>query len=258
MIQCEHLTVVRRGRVLLDDIYLSVAAGELLALVGPNGAGKSTLLRTLCGEMTPSRGSVSLEGRGLHTLPGAVRAQRVHVMPQDPDASASLTARQVVGLGLALSWGHASSAAVRWALDAAGVGRLADAPLGRLSGGERQRVHLARVVAQSRVNDARQVVLLDEPCSAQDPGHLGLVLRVLDDLRRRHAVVVVLHDLYAVSAFATRVALLEGGRLDRVGPPDQVLHCDVLSRVYGTPFHSLSHPQLARPVVVPDVLLEAP
>ncbi len=256
MIACDDVHLTVHGRPLLAEVSLRVAPGRTLALVGPNGAGKSTLLSVLCGDRSPDLGHVELGDAPLRATPAHDRARRMTVLPQHPTAAPSLTPAEVVGLGLQLCWGQADPAIVDGALRRLGVSALAHTPMGRLSGGERQRVHLARVVAQADASAGAQAILLDEPTSAQDPGHLHVVLCAIRHLRKRHAVIAVLHDLHAASAVATHLCLMAGGRVVRTGTPDEVLHPDLLAQVYRTPFHTLSHPDLRRPLVLPNLSLE--
>jgi len=256
MISCDSVRVLRNDRRLLDKVSLNVSPGEVMALIGPNGAGKSTLLKTLSYDIRPDRGSVRVNRCKLRCLSHRDRAKQIAVLPQAPDASRLLRARDVVSLGVQLTWGKVREDAVYEALDDVGALRLAERPMGFLSGGERQRVHLARVMAQARRNPNAQVVLLDEPCSAQDPGHLGIVLQAIRTLGERHAVVVVMHDLHAASAIASKVCLLSQGKVARSGTPADVFQADLLSRMYGAPFQAIHSPDKSLPVVLPKLHTE--
>jgi ABC-type hemin transport system ATPase subunit len=229
----EAVEVSLRRRGGLEGVSVSVAAGEVVAVVGPNGAGKSTLLVVLAGDLTPTAGEVRLDGRGLGAWTRSERARRVVVLPQAPVAAADLTADEVIGVALE-AVGRPSAAAASTALARVGLAGWERRRAGTLSGGELQRLHLARVLAQCQ---APSVVLLDEPLSAQDPGHVGVVLAALRGLAAAgHAVLVVLHDLSAAAVVADRVLMLAGGRRAAVGSPEEVLAPAPLERVFGVPF----------------------
>jgi iron complex transport system ATP-binding protein len=236
---------VRAGRaVLVDDVSLDVAGGELLALVGPNGAGKTTLLGALAGDRCVAAGMVSLAGRAAHALPARALARTRAVLPQRSILAASFTALEVVMLGFVDPIGDeaARRAEARRLLGEVELGGFADRLYPTLSGGEQQRVHLARVLAQ--LGDAGgRALFLDEPTAALDPRHQHLVLgRARRAAAAGHAVVAVLHDLSLAARWADRIALLDRGRLAGCGRPEEVLRPDLLRAVFSVAFDLVPHP----------------
>ena len=249
MISAADVGVDLEGRTILEGVSIDVVPGELLVLVGPNGAGKSTLLGVLSGERRPSRGSVTLDGRELGSIRHAELARLRSVLTQENTVSFPFLVSEVVAMGRS-PWartveGRDDIAAVAEAMDAADIAHLAARRYTSLSGGEKARVSLARVLAQRT-----PVVFLDEPTASLDLRHQEDVMRVgrraADEGR---AVVVVLHDLSLASAYADRLALVSGGRLEALGTPGAVLTEERVERVYGLPV-SL-HEVAGRPVVVP-------
>lgn len=237
------------GRTILDDVSIDVLPGELLVLVGPNGAGKSTLLGVLSGERRPSRGTVTLEGRELRGIRHAELARMRSVLTQENSVSFPFLVSEVVAMGRS-PWartieGRDDITAVAGAMAAADITHLAGRRYTQLSGGEKARVSLARVLAQGT-----PVMFLDEPTASLDLRHQEDVMRVgrrMADAGR--AVVVVLHDLSLASAYADRLALVAGGRLEALGTPTEVLTEERVERVYGLPVEL--HHVAGRPVVVP-------
>lgn len=232
---------VRRGAVeILDDVSLRVAPGEVLALLGPNGAGKSTLLKLFAGEDVPSAGEVRLNGRRLHEWSAAELARRRAVLPQESPLSFPFRVRDVVLLGRMPFLDGRETAADHErsdeALRRAGVAHLSDRIYTQLSGGERQRVHLARVLAQLDENREGQAryLLLDEPTASLDLLHQHEVLGTVRALAREGVgVLVVLHDLNLAARYADRLALLKQGRLQALGPPDEILNPANIHEVFG-------------------------
>ncbi|MEJ7596973.1 MAG: heme ABC transporter ATP-binding protein [Kofleriaceae bacterium] len=228
---------VHAGRaVLLDEVDLAIAAGELVSIVGPNGAGKSTLLGALAGDRRPTRGAVVLHGRDLTTLSVAELARSRAVLPQRSQLALAFTAIEVVQL----AGPTIDRALARRCLADVALEPFADRVYPSLSGGEQQRVQLARVLAQLAASP-RAALLLDEPTSALDPRHQRIVL----GLARRaaaagHAVVVVVHDLTLAARWCDRVVLLAGGRLVADGPPGAVFTAPALAAAYETPFELLT------------------
>lgn len=251
LVSVSALSVELGGRAVLGDVDLEVRAGELLALVGPNGAGKSTLLGALAGDLAPATGAVVLDGRPTASWTHVETARRRSVLPQQVAVSFPFRVIDVVRMGRA-PWlgtdGEADDdAEVELALRRADVLHLAGRRVPTLSGGERARVALARVLAQRA-----QLMLLDEPTAALDVHHQELVFEVARErVDAGDGVVVVVHDLGLAAAHADRVALVAGGRLLAVGPPDEVMSPGALSAVYHHEIEVLAHPETGELLVLP-------
>lgn len=236
-----------RSRAAVEGVDLTLEPGTLTALVGPNGSGKSTLLRLLGGLMRPQAGQVRLElprgdrdGAQDGALDPAATADRTRLarqlgfLPARPEVAADYTALEAVllgrhpfGRGLLLERPE-DLAAAEAALERAGAGTFRDRPCEELSSGERQRVLLARVLCQGA-----GTVLLDEPTSAQDPAHaldlFGLFAALASEGR---TVIVATHDLNLAARFAQRLVALKAGRVERQGPPAEVLDPALLRLVF--------------------------
>ena len=219
-----HLAVaglsVRYGDALaLDGLDLSIGRGELFVLLGGSGSGKTTLLRTLAGFLTPAAGSVTLDGRDITRLPPYRRP--VNTMFQSYALFPHMTVAANIGFGLrrqGLPRGDVDRrvAELLALVRLEGYGnRRPDA----LSGGQRQRVALARSLAPRP-----QLLLLDEPLSALDRGlreaTQGELVRVQKQLGT--TFVLVTHDQEEALTMATRIGLLEGGRLAQIGTPREI------------------------------------
>lgn len=223
-------------RAVIDDVSLTVAAGEAVGILGPNGSGKSTLLRLLSGVLTPSAGRVELRGRPLAAHTRAELARSLAVVPQETVIEFPFSVTEVVLMGRAphvggFAFENAHDVAVaRAAMTRTGVLDLADRSILELSGGERQRVILARALAQEA-----PVLLLDEPAAFLDIRHEVEIYDLLHDLQGEGATVVtVLHDLNLAALYCDRVILLDGGRIAAAGAPAEVITYANITRVYGT------------------------
>jgi iron complex transport system ATP-binding protein len=219
----------------VDGVDLEVRSGELIAIIGPNGAGKSTLLSLFAGMLEPAEGRVLLGGRPLGECAPRERARQVAIVPQFLDRLPEVLVRDFVlggryshlgAFGRPREHDREAVAAALEACDASGLG---DRLLTRISGGQRQRVLIARALAQEA-----PVLLVDEPTSSLDPEHQ---LAVFDLLARQtcegRAVLVVTHDLNLASQFATRMLLVQDGRIAAEGDAEAVLCREVLTGVYG-------------------------
>ena len=231
----ERLSVALEGMLVVDELSLSVEAGEWAGLIGPNGAGKTTVLRAIAG-LVPYQGSVSLWGEELAGLPRRDVARRVAVVPQNPVIPLGMTVLEYVLLGRTphVSYtgntGDLDLAAARLALERLEIASLDRRLLGSLSGGERQRAVLARAVTQGP-----RLVLLDEPTSALDVGAQQQVLELVSTLREEDGLTVVsaMHDLTLAGQYADRLTLIDGGRVVVSGAPADVLTQELVARHYG-------------------------
>ncbi|WP_454175457.1 ABC transporter ATP-binding protein [Gordonia sputi] len=205
VINISHVTQAFRSGstdlAVLDDISISVDAGEFLVLVGPSGSGKSTLIRLLAGLDHPLFGTVDVDGQRV-TAPDPSRA----LVFQDPTLLPWRTVRGNVALGpQARGLGREADEQIDAAIDLVGLTDFADAWPAQLSGGMAQRAALARAL----VNDP-SVLLLDEPLGRLD----ALTRRVLQGelLRlwheRRFTAVLITHDVPEALILADRVAIL--------------------------------------------------
>lgn len=238
VLAARDLHVSRQGRCVVQDIHLAAHPGRVLALVGPNGAGKSSLLAALAGWLAPSRGEVSLDGLSLAAWPTMDLARRRAMLSQKVQLDFAFRVEEVVLLGRAPHGRRSVQAqdvrVVEQALQLAQAAHLRGRNYLQLSGGEQQRVQLARVLAQVWERDQGPAwLLLDEPEAGLDIAHQHDMLRQLRALSRRgYGVIVVLHDLNLAARYADDTALLQQGRLLRIGTPDHVLEPQLLSKVY--------------------------
>lgn len=276
MLQAHGIAVQRGERQILSDIDLSLPAGQVIGVLGANGAGKSTLLAALAGELSPSAGRITLNGRPLSAWPAAELASCRAVLPQSPSLQFDLPVATVIGMG---AYPHArytrtgaprtdsrdtAQAAIaedqrilQRVLALADVQDLYGRRYRLLSGGEQQRVHLARVLYQLLLarqgHNEYRVLMLDEPTASLDPRHQLHLLSAVHTLAHEEnvAALVIVHDLNLAAGCCDRLLLLGQGRVAACGTPAQVLAPDTLRQVYGVEATVLPHPnQPGRPLVV--------
>lgn len=227
--------VTRGSRQLLAGAQLCVQPGELVLLAGRNGAGKSTLLRCMLGALRPQQGSVTLDGKGLRSMPDHERAQRIAYVSQENDHPFEFTGREFVSLGRYphlprhRELGPVDRAAVESALAFVGATAFADRSLSTLSGGEQRRIAVARALATQA-----PLLLLDEPTTNLDLEHALALLEQLKALRDRgHGILLTSHDLNLVAPHCNRVALLHHGRIVADDTPERALAAANLREVFG-------------------------
>ena len=168
-------------------VELRVKAHTFAAILGGSGAGKSTLLSIIAGFEELSNGRLLLGGADMHNVPPASRP--VSMIFQDHNTFAHLSVWDNVALGISpsLKLNTEQKAQVDAALVRVGLSQFAQRKPGNISGGERQRVALARVLVRKR-----KILLLDEPFAALDPGLRHDMLDLVSDLRREHALTVLM------------------------------------------------------------------
>lgn len=205
--------------VALEDIDLSIPTGELTALLGPSGGGKSTLLRIIAGLERSDEGEVEIEGVDATHLPAQKR--NVGFVFQHYAAFRHLTVADNVAFGLSIRKRPKAEikAKVAELLDLVHLGQFAQRLPAQLSGGQRQRMALARALAIEP-----KVLLLDEPFGALD----AKVRKELREwLRRLHddvhvTTVFVTHDQEEALEVADRIVVINNGRIEQIGTPDQL------------------------------------
>ena len=205
------------SKVLLDDVSLEVAAGEMVALCGPNGAGKSTLLKVISGELSAGQGKVSLLSRELGSWDSSELARARAKLSQETQLTFAFRVREVVEMGRFPHDNPSNNeAVVQRCMERVGIADLSERYYTSLSGGEKQRVHLARVMAQLHGEDTEpRLLLLDEPTSALDLLHQEVALKLAHTLCKEQgfAVLVVLHDLNLAAAWSDRIVLMKEAKL---------------------------------------------
>ncbi|HMN81622.1 MAG TPA: ATP-binding cassette domain-containing protein [Burkholderiaceae bacterium] len=216
-------------RTIVADVDLSVARGECVGVVGESGSGKSTLARAMVRLYEPAAGVVRFEGIDITHRPAAeLRRVRERLQIVFQDSQSALNPRLSIGSQLAeplLAYGRVRRAAdardrVMALLETVGLGpQHAKRYPHQLSGGQRQRIGIARAMALSPA-----AIVADEIVSGLDVSVQAHVLDLLDGLRRRErlSVVLISHDLSVVRTVCDRVAVMREGRIVECGPTAEV------------------------------------
>ena len=239
-LSCRGLRKAFGGLLVIDDLDLSVATGEIHALIGPNGAGKTTTLAQLSGELRSDAGTVLLDGADITHLS---LPQRVHAgvarSYQISSVFRDFTARENVELALQAMDRHsfrflrpaaANTARVERAgelLDLVGLGAGADASAQRLSHGQTRQLEIAMAMASNP-----KVLLLDEPMAGMAPDEAGRLAELVRRLAAATAVLLVEHDMDIVFSAADRISVLHQGSLIASGRPDQIRADPDVRRLY--------------------------
>ena len=238
---------------ILRDISLSLHPGEYLSIIGPNGAGKSSLIKCLAGLYTHWSGKLHLCGRPFADYSSRERARRVSYVPQAEGRSAPLSVQDFVAMGryphlsAFSSLSSADYAAIRSALQQAGLESLRERRLETLSGGERQMAFIAAALAQEA-----QILLLDEPSTFLDYYHQSQVARLLRSASRDGATLLAVHhDINTAVAASHRIVALKKGAIVFNGTPEEIVQPGVLESLYEISFRRIPAPPSPLPLIIP-------
>jgi putative spermidine/putrescine transport system ATP-binding protein len=218
-VRLEDLRRAYGGVTALDGLSLTLAPGELVALLGPSGCGKTTALRLVAGLEGANSGRVVIDDEDVTRL--GANKRDIGMVFQAYSLFPHMTAQQNVAFGLFLRHVRDAEAKRRAGemLELVGLSPFADRFAHQLSGGQQQRVALARALAIQP-----KVLLLDEPLSALDA---KVRARLRDEIRRIQleigtTTLFVTHDQEEALAIADRVGVMQSGRLEQLGPPTLV------------------------------------
>jgi iron complex transport system ATP-binding protein len=233
--------LVRDGQLLLDQVSVTIRAGEHWALLGPNGAGKSLLLQIMATYNYPTRGQADVLGHRLGRVNVFSLRQHIGHVSTHHRVDPQRTVRDVVHTGVTgtiqlVQRRETSAAELRRAAavtELMGLAGRADAPWQVLSQGERSRALIARALMADP-----QLLLLDEPAAGLDVAGREQLLASVDELRLQHqglATVFVTHHLEELPASTTHALLLRDGKVLAAGTVGDVLTSELASACFGHP-----------------------
>ncbi len=241
-IEVKNLSVSFEGNTALENIHLTVDQEDYLGIIGPNGGGKSTLLRSLLGLITPDSGTINILGH-----PVQENHQQVGYVPQHAlfDRYFPIRVGEMVVMGrLGKRKGRCYSRQDRriaeQALQRVGMEHLRERQIGELSGGERQRVLVARALVTEP-----SILLLDEPTASVDPGFQVTFYELLAELNESMTIVLVSHDISAVSRYVKKLACLNrrlycsDDKEITAAMVEEMYHCPVDLIAHGVPHRVL-------------------
>lgn len=248
-----NATLGYHGKTISTNLTVEIPDGSFTAIIGANACGKSTLLRGLSRLLTPSSGTILLDGKDIAATPTKDVARTIGLLPQTSIAPDGITVADLISHGryphqsLLRQWGTEDEEAVAEAMHLTETAALAGSYVDELSGGQRQRAWIAMALAQRT-----PILLLDEPTTYLDIAHQIDVLELCQDLNRGgRTLVAVLHDLNHASRYATHLIAMKDGAVVAEGPPSTVVTTELVRTVFGLESSILTDPYSGTPLVVP-------
>ncbi|MGA3120841.1 MAG: urea ABC transporter ATP-binding protein UrtD [Polyangiaceae bacterium] len=228
LLEVDKVTVRFDGFRALDELTLSLEAGELRCIVGPNGAGKTTLMDVITGKTRPTSGSVRFDGRDLtrlseHTIVGlgiGRKFQRPTVFPNHTvfeNLELTTHGSKRVARTLFARLSTEERLAIERTLELTGLTEHRDRVAGLLSHGQKQWLEIGMLLVQQP-----QLLLVDEPVAGMTQQEIERTEEILASLAGKHTVVVVEHDMDFVRSIATTVTVLHEGRVLAQGSMQEV------------------------------------
>ena len=230
-LRAEGLTKSYVGRRVVNDVTISVQAGEVVGLLGPNGAGKTTSFYMIVGLTKPEAGRVTLNGEDVTKLPMYQRARRgIGYLPQEASVFRKLTVEQnILAILETLDLTAAERAdRLRQLLDELGIAKVAKSKAQALSGGERRRLEITRALVISPA-----FMLLDEPFAGIDPIAVVDIQGIVSQLKRRGiGVLITDHNVRETLGICDRAYIVNEGTVLEEGTPMQIADSPRARQIY--------------------------
>ena len=230
-LRIEKLRKSYRKRVVIRDVSMQLARGEIVALLGPNGSGKTTSFYAIAGLVFAEGGTVSIDGQNVTSLPMYRRARLgIGYLPQEMSIFRGLSVEDNIRavLDIAVNQEHRRRERLEELLSDFSIEHLRRAPALALSGGERRRVEIARCLAADP-----KYLLLDEPFAGVDPISVGDIRNLVTDLKKRGlGVLITDHNVRETLEIVDRAYILHDGHVLMSGTPEQVVENENVRQVY--------------------------
>ena len=232
----EQMSVGYQGKPLIQDIEIGIHKGEIVTLIGPNGSGKSTILKSIAKQLKLIQGVVCLDKKELNHMSGLELSQKMAVVFTEKMKTELMTCEDVVATGRYPYTGHfgilsnEDRDAVREAMELVHVSEIRHQDFTKVSDGQKQRVMLARAICQEP-----EIIILDEPTSFLDVKYKLEFLSVLQELRMKKSLTVIMsiHELELAERVSDRILCINGAYVDRFGKPEEVFQAGYMKSLFG-------------------------
>ncbi len=235
-VQAKRMSVGYHGKSVLEHVEIALKKGEILTIIGPNGAGKSTILKSIARQLKLLAGTVYIGKEELHSMDGEELAKKLAVMFTERLHTELMTCEEVVATGRYPYTGRFGILSeedwriVAEAMELVQVDGLANRDFREISDGQRQRVMLARAICQEP-----EVLLLDEPTSFLDVKYKLEFLSVLQKLKKKKKLTVILslHELELAQCVSDKILCVSSRGAERVGTPEEIFAQGYIRELFG-------------------------
>lgn len=253
IISLDSVTFSYNHQPVLKDLNLSLVSGQFIGIIGPNGSGKTTLLKLISGILSPQQGTIKLLNQDIGKMSRKKIAQVVSMVPQESYIAYNYKVKEVVFMGripFISQWKGETARDYQISKDAMEKTDsliYAEKGIRQISGGEMQRVSIARALAQSP-----RILMLDEFTSHLDLNYKYEIIRILRQLLKKEimCIISVFHDLNLASYCSDNLILLNKGRIEKTGSPQEVINNHNIKKVFQTETHIIQHPEFSIPQVI--------
>lgn len=231
LIKVDNVSVNYNSNTVFNNVTFDIKKGDFLGVIGPNGSGKTTLLKTILGIVKPSFGKVIVQ-----------KDTRIGYVPQfsNFEKSFPILVKEVVQMGILdkklVPFFHAKKDQIKESEDImkkVGIHELRNRNINKLSGGQLQKALIARALMSNP-----DILVLDEPTASLDSKSTNDIYELLKELNTEKTIILVSHDLNAVSSYVKNIACLNGSLHIH---DDHLITVEVMNEVYGCPIDLIAH-----------------
>lgn len=237
----------------IQEMNLSIYPGKFIGIIGPNGSGKTTILKLISGILTPQKGRISILEQDVRKISRKKMAKIISMVPQESYITFNYKVKEVVFMGripFINQW--QGETLLDYQISQEAMKKTdslhhAEKGIHQISGGEMQRVYIARALAQTP-----KILMLDEFSSHLDLNYKYEIIKILRESLKEEiqCIISVFHDLNLASYCSDQLILLNQGRIEKIGTPQEVINNYYLKKVYHTKPNIIQHPELSIPQVI--------
>ncbi len=239
MIELQNICYSYPGQEnLLQNISTSFEERKVTSILGPNGCGKSTLLKVICRLLQPTSGSVLLRSQSVHSMKNKEFAKQVALLSQT-NHPPEITVEDLVAYGryphqkYGQGLNHQDKIIINHALSRVKADEYRHRMVNRLSGGQRQRAYIAMALAQDT-----DIIFLDEPTTYLDINIRFEIMELIRSLNQAgKTIIMVLHDLNLALEYSDHIILMDNGKIQTEGTPQQVIQSGEIDRIFNIKTH---------------------